>query len=502
MGDLTLKKRLIKTTFTSSIILAQLLMAQGVQASDFDSRITNAEETSETAQSQADSLQEQLNSLSNSAQSTEAQLSSLNNEISSNQSRIDEASTELELTQDTMLSLMEEIDVLESNIAKRNDRLEEQARTVQTSGQTSNYIEFILNSDSLTDAFGRIDVVVNIVRSNSSLVEEQVKDKEALELTKENTGEAIRRQGQLVTDLETASQDLEQQRIEQEVLLAQLGAERATVESDREAFLAQRDEAQARVEELVEQREEVEAQLAAQEADQAAEEASTEEIIEATRSELAQAETVEEDVQVASVSATEPAVASSTTNSSSRSNSANTQPTQVASTPSSNNTNRSSSTNSSSSSSSSSSNSSSNNQSQPAPAPKPAPAPAPAPAPRGNGSWSGIQSTANSLLGTRYRWGGTTTAGFDCSGFTQYVFRQNGISIPRDSRAQYAATTRVSNPVPGDLVFFGSGGRVTHVGIYAGGGRYVGSQTSTGVAYTNVHTGYWGSLFMGYGRAN
>ncbi len=81
----------------------------------------------------------------------------------------------------------------------------------------------------------------------------------------------------------------------------------------------------------------------------------------------------------------------------------------------------------------------------------------------------GVLGVAASLTGIPYRYGGTTTAGFDCSGFTQYVFRQVGVSLPRTTTQQYNATTRVSNPQPGDLVFFG-GSNPYHVGIYAGNG--------------------------------
>jgi peptidoglycan DL-endopeptidase CwlO len=80
----------------------------------------------------------------------------------------------------------------------------------------------------------------------------------------------------------------------------------------------------------------------------------------------------------------------------------------------------------------------------------------------------GILGIAASLAGIYYIYGGTTTAGFDCSGYTQYVFAKMGISIPRTSEAQQAAVTPVSNPQPGDLVFFGS--PAGHVGIYAGNG--------------------------------
>jgi peptidoglycan DL-endopeptidase CwlO len=78
---------------------------------------------------------------------------------------------------------------------------------------------------------------------------------------------------------------------------------------------------------------------------------------------------------------------------------------------------------------------------------------------------------AAKLKGTPYRYGGTTPRGFDCSGYTGYVFKKAGKKLPRTSRAQYSATKHLSRKAakPGDLVFFKSGGRVYHVGIYAGG---------------------------------
>lgn len=96
-------------------------------------------------------------------------------------------------------------------------------------------------------------------------------------------------------------------------------------------------------------------------------------------------------------------------------------------------------------------------------APAPAPEPAAAPAPTG-----GILGIAAAYTGIYYVYGGNTPAGFDCSGYTQYVFAQAGISLPRTAAAQQAYATPVSNPQPGDLVFFGY--PAYHVGIYAGNG--------------------------------
>ncbi|MBO3146625.1 C40 family peptidase, partial [Dermatophilus congolensis] len=79
-----------------------------------------------------------------------------------------------------------------------------------------------------------------------------------------------------------------------------------------------------------------------------------------------------------------------------------------------------------------------------------------------------VLEMAKNLSGIPYVWGGTSTSGFDCSGFTQHIFRKAGISLPRTAAQQQAATTHVKNPKPGDLVFFGSPAH--HVGIYAGNG--------------------------------
>ena len=111
----------------------------------------------------------------------------------------------------------------------------------------------------------------------------------------------------------------------------------------------------------------------------------------------------------------------------------------------------------------------------PAPAPAPAPKPTPAPAPSvSSASGQAVLDYAYRFLGTPYVWGGTTPSGFDCSGFTQYVYRHFGVNLPRVSRAQGSYGTKISysNLQAGDLVFFGSGG-ISHVGIYIGGGNMI-----------------------------
>ena len=104
-----------------------------------------------------------------------------------------------------------------------------------------------------------------------------------------------------------------------------------------------------------------------------------------------------------------------------------------------------------------------------------------------------VLATAKRYLGTRYRYGGETpTAGFDCSGFVQYVFSRNGITLPRTSRLQASAGASVSLNIeslhPGDLLLFSSKGRgIDHVAIYLGDNRMLHSSAgASGVMYEDL----------------
>lgn len=109
-------------------------------------------------------------------------------------------------------------------------------------------------------------------------------------------------------------------------------------------------------------------------------------------------------------------------------------------------------------------------------------APAPAPAPINGG---GVLGVAASYVGHPYAYGGTGPGGFDCSGYTSYVFAQVGVNLPRSAAGQQAYATPVSNPQPGDLVFWGY--PAYHVGIYAGNGMvYDAGNPGTGVIYRSV----------------
>ncbi|WP_394188525.1 NlpC/P60 family protein [Paenisporosarcina quisquiliarum] len=119
-------------------------------------------------------------------------------------------------------------------------------------------------------------------------------------------------------------------------------------------------------------------------------------------------------------------------------------------------------------------------------------------------SFSEIKDQAYTYLGTPYKYGGTTSSGFDCSGYTQKVFANLGYTLNRTSSGQYSQGTSVSksNLQIGDLVFFNtSGSGVSHLGIYVGSGNFIHSSSSKGVSVSSINDPYyWGSRYIGAKR--
>lgn len=117
-----------------------------------------------------------------------------------------------------------------------------------------------------------------------------------------------------------------------------------------------------------------------------------------------------------------------------------------------------------------------------------------------------LTGTALSLRGVPYRNGGTDPKGFDCSGFTQYVFAQYGISLPREVREQFRLGTTVQpdHLLAGDLLFFATTDPgASHVGISIGGDEFIHAPSSTGVVRVErLGSSYWSPRFLGARRVN
>lgn len=338
--------------------------------------------------------------------------------IKNNEEESEKLVAEMEATELELAELREEIEELKIAIENREVLLEEQARALQIVGESGNVVNFVLQAESLSEVVGRVDVVNKLITSNKQTIDQQEADKALVEGKEAETLEKQETQMMTAAKLESNKVLLEEQQAEQESLLAQVAAEKAVAQEERDVLVEQ-----ARV-----------------------------------------AEQKRKELEAARNAAAAVAVASSNTNSNP----------------------------------SSSSDSSSDSSADAKPVVPASSSVSAAPAVN-NGSVLGV---AHSLTGVGYHYGGTTPAGFDCSGYTSYVFNQTGRSLARTAAGQYAGTSRVSRAEaqPGDLVFFRQGGGIDHVGIYLGGGRFIGSQSHTGVAVASLDSGYWANYVVGFGR--
>ena len=114
-----------------------------------------------------------------------------------------------------------------------------------------------------------------------------------------------------------------------------------------------------------------------------------------------------------------------------------------------------------------------------------------------------LTRNAMRFLGVPYVFGGTSSSGFDCSGYVQHVFAMLGYHIPRTADAQFDAGKRVTGATiaPGDLVFFQTyAAGPSHVGIYLGNDRFVHASSSHGVTVSSLHESYWSARYLGAKR--
>ena len=127
------------------------------------------------------------------------------------------------------------------------------------------------------------------------------------------------------------------------------------------------------------------------------------------------------------------------------------------------------------------------------------------PSATGLATYQAVIELGHSLKGIPYLFGGNTTAGFDCSGYINYVFSKSGLAITRKSSLDYFLynTTKVTNPIPGDVVFFKNTylAGISHMGIYIGDGQFL-HAGSKGVEVSKLSYTYWKERFVAYKRFN
>lgn len=137
------------------------------------------------------------------------------------------------------------------------------------------------------------------------------------------------------------------------------------------------------------------------------------------------------------------------------------------------------------------------------PAPRSRPVPAPTVA-SGPSLGDEIVLRAMAQIGTVYRYGGADLEGFDCSGLVYFIHQALGLQAPRTAQQQFESSRRIARTelVPGDLVFFRfEGARISHVGIYAGAGRFVHApQSGRTVELKSLDDAYYARHFAGGGR--
>lgn len=112
---------------------------------------------------------------------------------------------------------------------------------------------------------------------------------------------------------------------------------------------------------------------------------------------------------------------------------------------------------------------------------------------------SKLDEHIDKVTGVKYSYGGTTVKGFDCSGFTQYIFKKLGIELSRSSNSQAKEGKRVakSDLREGDLVFFNTNGKgISHVGIYIGDGKFAHASTSRGVTIDALESKYYAPRYV------
>ena len=238
-----MKKRLLTVLVTGTVLTLGAL-APKVSAQDFDSQINSVNST--------------IANINDKKAAVNATIDSLVSELSGVQTKIDATQAQKAEAQAAIDSLKSEISKLEKVIAERNERLEEQARAVQTNGARS-YVDFLLNAENLSDIVNRIGVVMDLISANRDLMQQQAEDKKQVEAKEEQQQAKLAEQQKAEEELQGLQTKLNETFDKNKVLLANLSQEELAEISKRDGLVAEKETFQKR---LAEEKAKAEAEAA------------------------------------------------------------------------------------------------------------------------------------------------------------------------------------------------------------------------------------------------
>lgn len=225
-----MKKKLFATILLSTVALSQGAVVAGVSADSTDDKIAAQDN--------------KINSINQQQQSAQAQVDQIQGQVSEIKKQQENLQAENDRLNEESERLSAEIDELSKNIVARQESLANQARSAQTTGTATSYINAIVSSGSLTEAISRISAMNEIADANNKMLQEQKRDKEEIAQKQKENNDAINTVVANKQQLEDDAQALSTKEAELKVAQLNLAAEKSTAENEKNALLQQKAEAE------------------------------------------------------------------------------------------------------------------------------------------------------------------------------------------------------------------------------------------------------------------
>ena len=224
-----MKKKLFATILLSTVALAQVAVVAGVSADSTDDKIAAQDN--------------KINSINQQQQSAQAQVDQIQGQVSEIKKQQADLQAENDRLNDESEKLSAEIDELSKNIVARQESLANQARSAQTTGTATSYINAIVSSGSLTEAISRISAMNEIADANNKMLQEQKRDKEEIAKKQKENNDAINTVIANKQQLDDDAQALTTKEAELKVAQLNLAAEKSTAENEKNALVQQKQQA-------------------------------------------------------------------------------------------------------------------------------------------------------------------------------------------------------------------------------------------------------------------